>query len=85
MSYGAYLPSMAFKAIRRAGQRVLSEGETEQADRQRTWNDPNLCPFCGAAIPDGDQALTYHIQENRACVDRFAELRMTVAEDIVQK
>lgn len=76
---------MAFKAIRRAGQRVLGEGETEQTDRQRAWNDPNLCPFCGAAIPDGGQGLTYHIEENEACVERFAEWRMTAGEIVVKE
>jgi hypothetical protein len=47
-----------------------------------TWNDPNDCPFCGAALPNPAEGFIDHIHDNPDCESGFENWRTQIAGDI---
>ncbi|WP_129112748.1 DUF7501 family protein [Halegenticoccus tardaugens] len=46
------------------------------------WNDPERCPFCGAALEDGGAGFIAHVEARPSCAERFERWRAMVASDI---
>ena len=46
------------------------------------WEDPDVCPFCGARLPDGGAGFVDHADANPDCGARFEEWKENVAGDI---
>jgi hypothetical protein len=46
------------------------------------WEDPDACPFCGAALTDGGAGFVDHADANPDCLARFEEWRANVGADI---
>lgn len=51
-------------------------------ERLPTWTDPEVCPFCGAALADGGPAFIDHLEDSPACESGFQTWRGRVADDI---
>ncbi|WP_080510570.1 DUF7501 family protein [Halorubrum kocurii] len=46
------------------------------------WNNPDLCPFCGAALSDGGVGFIDHIADAPKCEERFEAWRGQIRDDI---
>jgi hypothetical protein len=46
------------------------------------WDNPDVCPFCGARLTDGGAGFMDHIAADEACRERFGAWREAVAGDI---
>lgn len=46
------------------------------------WDNPDYCPFCGAALADGGAGFIDHVDENPECKRRFDAWRERVSDDI---
>lgn len=46
------------------------------------WDDPDYCPFCGAALTDGGAGFMDHVEDSDACADRFESWLDPVREDM---
>jgi hypothetical protein len=46
------------------------------------WDDPDFCPFCGAALTNGGAGFVDHIDEFETCKQRFEDWRENIAGDI---
>ena len=46
------------------------------------WDNPDHCPFCGAALTDGGGGFIDHIEESPTCGERFEAWRERIREDI---
>ena len=57
---------------------------TSQSQTQEPldWDDPDRCPFCGAALVDGGAGFVDHIDQHSACGERFEAWRDAIAGDI---
>lgn len=49
---------------------------------RRNWDDPETCPFCGAALADGGGAFVRHVETRDDCAVRFDAWRQRVAGDV---
>ena len=49
---------------------------------RRTWNDPETCPFCGAALSDGGQGFIDHVEASPACMGSFDDWREQITDDV---
>lgn len=59
-----------------------AEDERVTAISETDWDDPNRCPFCGAALPDGGPGFIEHIGTNEGCAAEFEVWREQIAGDI---
>lgn len=48
----------------------------------RTWDDPNVCPFCTAELDDPGAGFVRHIESSPVCATGFEQWRSAVAEDV---
>ena len=46
------------------------------------WDNPDCCPFCGAALSDGGGGFMDHIADAETCRERFLAWREQVRDDI---
>lgn len=66
-----------------AVERALDEGDVDApADGDADWSDPDRCPFCGAALPDGGPGFVDHGESAGECAVAFARWREGVAGDV---
>ena len=47
-----------------------------------SWNDPNRCPFCGAALASPGAGFIDHVDDSPACETEFEHWRENVAGDV---
>jgi len=46
------------------------------------WDNPDFCPFCGAALADGGAGFMDHIEDADTCRERFETWRSNIAGDV---
>ncbi|WP_209309479.1 DUF7501 family protein [Haloarcula amylovorans] len=46
------------------------------------WENPDFCPFCGAALTDGGVGFVDHIKDSPPCEERFESWRDQIADDV---
>jgi hypothetical protein len=46
------------------------------------WDNPDVCPFCGADLPDGGAGFMDHVDEAPECRARFEAWVERVRDDI---
>lgn len=46
------------------------------------WDNPDFCPFCGAALRDGGAGFVEHVEDAPDCRERFEAWRENVAGDV---
>jgi hypothetical protein len=46
------------------------------------WDNPDLCPFCGAALSDGGIGFIDHIDDAPMCKEKFEAWREQIRGDI---
>ncbi|GGN15325.1 DUF7501 family protein [Halarchaeum nitratireducens] len=46
------------------------------------WEDPERCPWCGAAVRDGGAGFIEHVEEHPDCAAAFETWRENIADDI---
>ena len=46
------------------------------------WANPDLCPFCGAALTDGGAGFMDHIEDASPCNERFQAWLEQIRDDI---
>lgn len=54
----------------------------EMAYKRHVWNDPEVCPFCGAQIADGGPGFMAHVEVSPQCMAEFDLWREQVAGDV---
>lgn len=59
-----------------------SDSYTHPPSDSPEWDNPDFCPFCGAALRDGGAGFIEHIETTPACQERFEIWRENVADDI---
>ncbi|NHN47879.1 hypothetical protein G9464_09745 [Halostella sp. JP-L12] len=57
-------------------------GEEVEAVAETDWDDPDRCPFCGAALADGGAGFMDHVEGNDDCRQRFGEWRDAISGDV---
>lgn len=51
-------------------------------DEHSGWDDPDYCPFCGAALADGGAGFIDHVEETPDCDERFEAWLEAIRDDI---
>ena len=46
------------------------------------WDNPDLCPFCGAALSDGGPGFMDHIETAGTCRERFEGWLEAIRDDM---
>lgn len=46
------------------------------------WDNPDFCPFCGEALPDGGAGFMDHVSEAPSCRERFDAWREAISGDM---
>lgn len=46
------------------------------------WDNPDVCPFCGASLVDGGAGFMDHVAEAPVCEDRFEAWIERIRDDI---
>lgn len=59
----------------------MSDHDHPDADSAE-WDDPDFCPFCGAALSDGGAGFIDHTAERPTCAERFEAWRANVVADV---
>ncbi|QLC34630.1 hypothetical protein EFA46_010580 [Halarchaeum sp. CBA1220] len=59
-------------------------GESDVDPVDVDWDDPQECPWCGAAIENGGAGFVDHIDENPECAEAFETWQETVSDDVAR-
>lgn len=46
------------------------------------WDNPDLCPFCGANLVDGGAGFIDHTKESEPCSERFEAWLTGIRDDM---
>jgi hypothetical protein len=58
------------------------ESAVVEAAEATDWDDPERCPFCGAALADPGAGFITHIEESEPCKLGFEQWRENVVGDV---
>jgi hypothetical protein len=49
----------------------MKSNNTHPPRESTEWDNPDICPFCGAALRDGGAGFIEHIETAETCRERF--------------
>jgi hypothetical protein len=58
----------------------MSETHPQRDDAD--WDNPDLCPFCGASLTDGGAGFMDHVDEHETCRERFEAWLENIRDDV---